>query len=250
MKFGLVLGVIAVSSLVHGQIEIKSTPEKTDEKDVMELEPEKKPKESTTEVYGFMNWSATNRKLVENTSGNGLFADTLGERANEIGLNVWSFGLGLRSEIKGNWMWQGGITFMRNGESYLYEDVDTSFSYQTYYNYIAMPLKVVYAYGDKFKVYGGAGIVPQMFFSYRQEQQWTTTKNVTGSETIKTRNGYNTFVMSFAASIGFQMRVQNNVSLFVEPEYRYQFINSYTKTDGLQHFGRAIGLNLGFTYKL
>ena len=200
-----------------------------------------------TEVIAYANWSRTNRVLTVNE---GLFADTLGERSNELGLDIWSFGVGFRSQITNHLTWQGGIALTRNGETYDFQGTDTAFSYQTRYTYVTMPIKLFYTYGNRYKVYAGGGVIPQMFYAYRQDQQWTTTKNATDEETIKARNGYNSFVMSFAFNVGFQMYTKKNMSIFVEPEYRYQFINSYEKTDGLRHYGRAFGVNLGLTYTL
>lgn len=200
-----------------------------------------------TEIIGYANWSRTNRELSVNE---GLFADSIGQRGDELGLDIWSFGVGFRSRVSRFLTWQGGIAITRNGETYDFRDTDTAFSYQTRYTYITMPIKLFYTYGNRYKVYAGGGLIPQMFYAYRQDQQWETKKNATGDETIQSKNGYNSFVMSFAFNVGFQMYTQNNMSIFVEPEYRYQFINSYVKTDGLKHYGRAFGVNLGLTYTL
>ena len=54
---------------------------------------------SATSLYFNTNWSYTPRKLEVNE---GLFGDSLGERANETAGNRWSFGLGFRNQIHKN----------------------------------------------------------------------------------------------------------------------------------------------------
>lgn len=234
---------------VNAQIEVPESEKLDTER------PERKnldPSEVTSEVVVLANWSNTTRVLRPNPSNGGLFGEPLGIREDESNLNVWSYGLGFRSVFKENFMWQGGISFMRNGETFDYQatDSDSTFAYQTYYNYVAMPIKVMYRYGGRVSFYGGLGIMPQLFYSFRQEQQWTTVVNTQVTETVKTRNGYNTFVLAGTITAGVQLRMNSGASLFVEPEYRIHLTNSYTEIDSYEHFGRAFGLNLGFTYPI
>ncbi len=248
--YTLLVGFLWVSAPVFAQIEVATPAPEEKEEAVAQILPEKEGT-GTTEVIGYAGWGSSNRVLIENPAKSGIFADSLGERANEGSLNIWSFGIGLRSQIHRGLWWQGGLSILRNGESYDFRDTDTSFSYQTSYTYIAMPLKLAYVYEMGIvKLYASGGIVPQMFFRYRQEQQWETKLNATGDATIKENTGYNTFVMSWVGSIGAQVKTGKNMSIFLEPEYRHQFISSYTKTDGYQHFGRVFGLNMGLVYTL
>ncbi|MCR9173650.1 MAG: porin family protein [bacterium] len=234
----------------QAQIEVPESNGKQEEKEVEEailpLEPVK------TEVIAFANWSNTSRVLRPNSANDGLFGEPLGIREDEKNLNVWSYGLGFRSDLGKRFMWQGGISWIRNGETFTYEapDTDSTFAYQTFYNYIAMPLKVLFKHGSRVRVYGGVGLTPQMFFSYRQEQQWTTETNTQMDETIKTKNGYNSFVLSGTVTAGVQLRFNKGSSIFVEPEYRIHLTNSYESIDSYEHFGRAFGVNMGFTYPI
>lgn len=236
---------------VHGQIEVPTVEEEKQEKKAKERK-EMDPSEIKTEVIFYANWANTSRVLRPNSANDGLFGAPLGIREDESNLNVWSYGLGFRSAFKENFMWQGGISFMRNGESFDYQatDSDSTFAYQTFYNYVAMPVKVFYKYGSRVNFYGGLGIMPQLFFSYRQEQQWTTTLNAQATETIKTKNGFNTFVLAGTITAGVQLRMNSGTSVFVEPEYRIHLTNSYTEIDSYEHFGRAFGLNFGITYPI
>ncbi len=224
----------------------KSENKKKDKKSVSDtLKAKKEP--SGTSIYFVTNWSATNRSLFENGD---LFGEPLGERANEIGLNTWSFGLGFQNEFAKHFMWDGGISFMRNGESYSFLGTDTAYSYQTTYSYITMPLRVNYVYGKDFKFYAGAGLIPQMFMGYKQERQWTRADNSDETETIKSKNGYNSFVISAVMNVGMMVNFNNGWSLLVSPEARFQLNSSYMKQDAYIHKGRAYGVTFGLVRHL
>ena len=51
-------------------------------------------------------------------------------------------------------------------------------------------------------------------------------------------------------NIGIQFQFSDNMTLLFMPEYRIQFTDSYQVTDSYNHFGRALGFDLGLTYKL
>jgi len=230
---------------LNAQIEISKETEKK-----KKVEKPKKEIDNGTEIFFISNWSSTNRKLQENQKKDGLYGKPLGERANENKLNIWSFGIGMRNRIGTYLSWEGGLSYMRNGESYLFEGVDTSYQYQTTYSYICMPVKIMYTYGDKVKLLAGGGVVPQMFLKYRQDREWTTALNATEKKTEKTSSGYNSFVVSAVLNIGVQLNMGKRTSLLFMPEYRFQLSSSYEKIDPYVHFGRAIGFNMGLTYQL
>ena len=228
------------------QPDAKSENKKKDKKSVSDtLKAKKEP--SGTSIYFVTNWSATNRSLSENGD---LFGEPLGERANEIGLNTWSFGLGFQNEFAKHFMWDGGISFMRNGESYSFLGTDTAYSYQTTYSYISMPVRLNYTVGNDFKFYAGAGLIPQMFMGYKQERQWTRADNSDETETIKSKNGYNSFVISAVMNIGMMVNFNNGWSLLVSPEARFQLNSSYMKQDAYIHKGRAYGVTFGLVRHL
>lgn len=244
IQFLLVAGIIILSGHGYSQIEVSSDKDDTQ---IKEIVIDKEPLVLKSEVIGYSGWFSTNRNLIVN---DGIFADTLGSRALETGLPVWSFGLGIRSQINSSFWWQGGISVIRNGEAHSYTENDTTYSYQTKYAYVGMPLKFLYAYGSKKRLYGGVGIVPQIFMGYRQDSQWESTSGGSGEETFKTTSGYNMFVLNAIGNVGVHLSSKTRTSLFIEGEYRYQFTNSYLKTDGLKHFGRALGFNFGLAYTL
>jgi hypothetical protein len=214
--------------------------------EVKEEKPRQKKKaveiEGRTSIYALANWSSTSRVLTENE---GLYAEPLGTRADETSLTVWSYGLGFRNRVNKFIYWDGGISFYRNGESYLYEGADTMFAYQTYYNYISMPLRINFCYGKNFLWNAGIGLVPQMFNGYRQEQQWETTTDSKGTETIKARNGYNSFALSAVFNVGLTMNFDNGWGLILMPEARIQLTSTYMETSSYIHKARAYGFSVG-----
>jgi hypothetical protein len=251
--FILLLAVLFYTNSAISQIligEPTSTSKKEEKKQVETAKVDtisKKRKESTTAAYLVSNCSKSYRLLEKNGD---IYGDTLGVRADEKNLTTWSFGIGMQSQINKHLMWDGGIALLRNGESYSYSATDSSFSSQTYYSYISMPVRINYTIGKDIKLYAGVGLIPQMFTGYRQEQQWTTSTNAKVEETLKTKNGYNSFVLSSVFNLGLIINFQNNWSLMVSPEARIQLTSSYQKLDGFVHKGRAYGVTFGLTRNL
>ncbi len=236
--------LLLLTMSVHGQIVLGEETDKEKAKVEEEVARPRKVRttDGVTSVYLVTNWSSTFRTLTEN---GGLFGEPLGKRADETALNTWSFGLGLRNSLNNYLFWDGGIAFYRNGEQYLYTATDTMFAYQTTYNYISMPLRLNAVYGKNVKFSVGAGFIPQMFVSYRQDQQWETTTKSAGKETIKTRSGYNPFVLSAVFNMGIILDFQSNWSLLVSPEARIQLNSSYTNISPYVHKTRTYGITFG-----
>ena len=250
-KLILLIALITSNFSLIAQVELGGEEEKKPKKEKVK---EEKPadenvvtKDGNTEVYFLTNWSRTSRVLETNE---GPFGDTLGQRVFETPSNNWSFGLGFRSALSNHFSIQAGVGFMRNGESYTFEEPDTLFKYTTTYSYIAMPIKALYTLGNELKFLAGGGITPQLFTSYRQEQEWRDKVDATGDETIKQKNGYSTFVLSAAFTIGVQYQFSDNFSILFMPEYRIQLTDSYVVTDSFNHLARALGFDLGLTFKL
>lgn len=200
-----------------------------------------------TAIYMVANWSNTFRTLTENGD---LFGDPLEKRADETSLNTWSFGFGLRNRFHENFFWDGGLAYNRNGEQYLFNGSDTMFAYQSFYNYISMPMRINASLGKDFKWSAGAGLVPQMFSSYRQEQQWKTSTNSSGDETIKTKSGYTSFVLSAVFNVGLTIDFKNNWAVMVSPEARFQLNSSYSEISPYIHKGRSYGVTFGLIRNL
>ena len=246
-KLSIIFSVVMMSaSASWAQVELGGDDEPVKEEKKGE-DKGKRDKDGSTEAYLMTNWSNTSRQLQSSAPP---FGDTLGQRAFENSLNRWSFGIGFRSQLNHHISIQGGISYLRNGESYLFEESDTLFQYNTTYTYIGMPIKALYTYGEDVKILAGAGLTPQLFISYVQEQEWRDSVNATGDEKIKEQNGYSSFVLSAAFNIGIQLKLSESFSFLFMPEYRIQLTDSYIDTDSFDHFGRAVGFDIGLTYKL
>lgn len=250
-KLLLLVALVVSHFSIFAQVELGGEPEEKPKKEKVKDEEVKVEKEvvkdGNTEVFLLTNWSRTSRVLEINE---GPFGDTLGQRAFETGANNWSFGIGFRSAINQHFSLQAGVSFIRNGESYTFEEPDTLFTYTTTYSYISMPIKGLYTLGNEVKLLVGGGITPQLFTSYLQEQEWRDKVDATGDETIKQKNGYSTFALSAAINVGVQYQFSKNFSLLFMPEYRIQLTDSYVVTDSYNHFARALGFDLGLTFKL
>ncbi|MDG1427615.1 MAG: outer membrane beta-barrel protein [Crocinitomicaceae bacterium] len=234
----LIIGLVTIVPKLNAQIEIGGEEA---------VEPVEGQKDDATEIYLVSNWSRTSSLLTESEE---LSAEPLGDREFESFLNTWSFGLGYRTRVNKYLSIQGGISYLRNGESFKYETPDSLFTYNTTYSYIAMPVKALFTYGNEIKVFAGGGLTPQLFSGYRQDLEWKTEKNATGSETIKRKNGYSSFVLSASVNIGVQLKFSKRWALLFMPEYRIQLTDSYEQLDAYDHFGRALGFDLGLTMYL
>ena len=217
-----------------------------------QIEVMKKPKKDTlfrNKAYGFLNITNVNRTLSPNQD---FLPQDIGDRANETSLKTYSFGLGLKGHITKTIIWDGGMSYLQNGEQYEFSPItnDTSFSYQTYYKYIAMPLRLNFTVGKTIQFYGGVGILPQLFLSYRQNQQWETSLGSKGSDVIKAKSNYNSFITSVLFNLGLSITADNGYGLFISPEYRYQLQNGYGKLSSFFHKNFGFGISFGVSKEL
>lgn len=218
-----------------------------DQETLVKTKAKKELASSGSAMYLISNWSFTNRLLKPNGP---VFGDTLGKRADEASLNTWSFGIGIQNQLNKSLMWDGGISFLRNGESYSYIQSDSTFSYSTTYMYISMPLRLNYTIGNKIKLYAGAGLIPQMFLGYQQVQKWTHPDNSEETATIKAKSGYNPFVLSGVFNLGVMLNMGGNWNLIISPEARLQLTSSYLKQADFIHKSRAYGISFGLVRNL
>lgn len=241
---------LSITLTSFGQIQIGGETEEPKKEPEKKVKPEKsvEKKSSDSEIFFGTNWSATNRVLVENK---GLFGDSLGERANETGVNRWSFGLGFRTKLNNFLICEGGVSYLQNGETYLFEGTDTSVTYTNSYQYIGMPIKLYYFFGqNKLRFQVGVGVIPQMALKFRQTSKTIDSEGSEVSESLETKIGYSSFVVSFVGNIGIQYEFTPTWSIYVLPEYRRQLTSSYLNTNKHQHFGTALGVNVGFVKAL
>jgi hypothetical protein len=201
------------------------------------------------QAYVFINRTNTYRTLIPNED---FIPGNLGERVNEKSLNTYSFGIGLKGHILKNLIWDGGMAYIQNGEQYNFASIinDSTFAYQTYYKYIAMPLKLNFTFGKSVRIFGGAGILPQLFLNYKQKQQWETALGSRESNIIKTKDGFNTFITSAVFNLGISFHSKNGYGIFVNPEYRLQLQNGLGKTSYFKHKSYGFGFSAGITKEL
>jgi len=95
-------------------------------------------KDSSSSVYLEAGIFSVNRSLESNSA---FLNKPLGERANETKINLWSYSIGMVVPISKHFVFDGGLSFIQNGEQYAWESStgDSSFNYQTKYRYIGMP---------------------------------------------------------------------------------------------------------------
>lgn len=253
-KYTSLIYSVLVSTVFFAQI---STGEGKKMDEQGKLDPDKKtiakqPREldNQTAIYFNANWSNTSRKLEENT---GLFSKELGKRIDETSANFWSFGLGIRTDLKNNFRFSIGLGYLKNGEKYSFVGNDSTFNYTTTYSYISMPLVLDFVYGKKLKFNIGGGLVPQMMMNYNQNQKWTNAQNTEG-KFIDKRKGtdqtFNQMILSALINAGVQYKYGKLWSIYIMPEARFQLTNTYSKNAPYSQKAIAMGLNLGLTYQL
>lgn len=250
MKFVVLILSLAVSYNIDAQIELSSDSDAVKEEKKREKVSGNKGKKSnsTVDAILYSTWSASNRLLKMNDAP---YGDSLLNRVDEAGLNTWSFGIGIRSKHGNYFAWEGSIAYIRNGESYLYENSDSSYSYNTTYAYIGMPFNAYFTYSfNNISLFAGGGLSPQIFSGYRQDVHYKDSANHEFDETFKTKSGYNPYVISASAIAGIDLNLGKSISVFVFPEYRWQLISSYEKIDDYKHFARAFNIKFGISYKL
>lgn len=241
LKHSLVLAFLVFGLDCNSQVVVGSESD-------LEEKPEKikKALDGSTSIHFMANWSSTNRRLSENTFP---YGDSLGAFKNEMALNTWSFGIGLSNKLNSYLSWDGGISFLRNGESYAFNQGDSTYAYETTYSYIGMPLKIVFNYGKSINFYAGLGVLPQMFLGYKKDINWTTNSGAKERELLEVKEGYApvSFVLNTVFNIGLSIKLQERWSIFVSPEYRLQLNSTFDSKDAYIHKGRAIGVSFGLT---
>ncbi len=191
----------------------------------------------------------TGRDLLVNSD---FLAKPLGEREFETEANHWNFTLGISLPIQKFIYFDGGMTFLRNGEEYTWQssENDSSFSYQTTYSYISMPLQLKIQGGNVLKYFLALGLQPQLLQSYRKNQQWTNEVNTKYSETIKISDDCNSFALSLISSAGIELAMSKYYGIKLSMQYRKQLSNTYLKTADYIHRARGFGFGFGLTRTL
>lgn len=240
-----------LTSFGFGQIQIGG--EQPKDKKAKKEKAKKEPNDSAVynmKVFLGTTFSSTFRTLTPN-SKNELFADSLGERANETRRPAWSFHLGFSNDISKHFMWEAGVSFIQNGERYDFSATDTSHSYSSKYSWIGVPLKVYFKHDFKnLRLQVGVGVIPHMQMKFRREDIYKDREGVESTVDTKTINGMNTFGISAVGNAGIHYSITRRFGAYALFEYRHQLMSSYLKTYPYIHRGTAIGVNFGLTFGL
>ena len=177
----------------------------------------------------------------------------LGERAKEVPLRLWSYGLGLQTGL-GKWLrFDGGLQFVQNGEQYDYSDAqsDSTFHYENRYRYIGMPLSLNVHWGNAFKIFAGPGITPLIFSQFVQNTRWTSALGSKEDDKIKVKNNeYASSALEVFGQIGAQWTGKSGWGGMVKAVYRKQVTNTYSKYNEAVHSSFGWGIGVGITKKL
>jgi len=248
MKKAFIILVFLNSLTTFGQIKIGGEEETVKKDNKTKTEKAKGASDSLisaerTEIFIGFNRSSTFRNLVEN---NNIFGDSIGARADETSVGKWSFSLGVRSKLNKYLMFEGGISYLQNGEKYEFQGTDTSHTYTNSYKFIGMPIRLYGVFGQKkWRFQIGVGAIPQMALKFEQNATFIDSNNKETTVDIKSKIGMSSFVFSVAANAGVQYEFLPSWSLFVMPEYRFQLSSSLLKTSKFKHFGNAFGVGFG-----
>ena len=175
----------------------------------------------------------------------------LGERANEIPRWMSGYSLRIAMPVLKFLKINGGIAFQQNGESYEWTSSvsDSSFSYQTSFRYIAMPIQLVVEYGNKLCFYGAFGMSPAIFNSYNQKRQWTTGMGSSSSEETNIQDDCNSFILSFQGDLGVHYAINDFIGIQLTGQYRKQLNNTYKEFEDYIHKASALGFNFAISYQ-
>lgn len=188
--------------------------------------------------------------LFRGLASNDAFLPTpLGERANESSLTAWSQQLGLCLGLSKFIYLDGGVSWMQNGEAYAFSDSnsDSTYNYQTRYRYLALPLQLKLTFGDKFKFYGGLGMVPALYQGYKQDIQWTNALGAKYDDQIKINNAMNSFTISWIGSAGIDLQLDEDYRVRLGFLYRKQLNNSFGPYEDYVHKSYGWGINIGLS---
>lgn len=240
-----------ISSRVNAQIETGESKTKIEQynNDTTKRNKrfERKSIDGSTEIYFNAAWANSYRKLIPNED---FVPKELGKRADEKPINVWSYGVGFRNYVHKNIVFEGGISILRNGETYSYSGEDSTFLQKTIYTYVAIPVRIQYVTGDQIRFFGGGSFFPEMINKFNQTSKWTNAKNEEKSEVVKDKQALNNMVFSAGINAGIQANLGGLTSIYVMPEYRWQLSSTYTNLNYYKHFARVFSINFGLIYQL
>lgn len=222
--------------------QIISDDSKSAEKTEPISEIKEKIEKSGFELYFGASPSYTYRTLAPNDN---LFGQELGQRANENPSWTTSFAAGVRSQIHKNFIFELGVGYSSNRETYDFTQPDSVYRYENTYRHISFPIRIAYTYGEDISFYGGIGVIPKAFLSLKRE---VTTLDINGDEStedIIVKDKYNFFLIDAVATLGTRVKLNPNYGIFAMVEGRRQLTNNYNEQGPYIRKPFALGFNLG-----
>ena len=238
---GLLLLTCLIISPLKAQI-ISNTPTPEDKKEEITNRPEKTAP-SDTEIYVGISPMYTFRTLVTNE---GLFGEEVGDRENEFGEWVSSYGVGLRSGISKHFLLDFGLGVARNREAFSIDEPDSLFQYSSTYRHIAIPIQIGYTYGQEISFFTSIGVMPKAFLSQRKDILYRDEAGFDVDEKEIIKDEYQQFLVDAIGRIGFRFQANNNYGFYLMGEGFYQLTNNYTNQGPFVRKPYGVGLSVGF----
>ena len=213
-------------------------------------------KDTSVQVFYEMSSYLMKRELSLNPYYNGT---VLGEKINETPRRMFSHSLGIRVPIMNVVFLDAGLAWVQNGENYAYSntDNDSSFIYNTSYRYFGMPVNLNFNLplnpSNEHTLLGlflRIGAIPQLYQSYLQKTEWTTSLGSKESEKIKALDNPNTFMFSWHLSSGISLLSKTNYGFKLAVHYKYSLTNTFTKYGDYIHIPYGLGYSLSLIKNL
>jgi len=122
------------------------------------------------------------------------------------------------------------------------------------YDYLIIPLKIGYSFGEKYKITPRIGICPSIILNAKTTlPTFDIDGNQTGSETLDVKNKVSKLDLSGLIEIEGAYAFSNNLELFSSIEYRHSITtfsnDDYFKESKMRHFGFSLSVGLKIKLK-
>jgi hypothetical protein len=240
MRKTLLFPILFIAFISDAQI-ISDDSKPTEEKEVKE-EVKKSKEKSGFELYFGASPSYTFRTLETNDN---IFGKELGQKENEKAAWTTSFAAGIRSQVNKNIIFELGVGYSSNRETYDFTETDSVYRYTNTYRHISFPIRIAYTYGEDISFYGGIGVMPKAFLSLKREVTTLDVSDNESTEELIIKDKYNFFVIDAMATIGTRIKLNPNYGIFAMLEGRRQLTNNYNEQGPYIRKPYALGFNLG-----
>ena len=145
-----------------------------------------------------------------------------------------------------------GISYFAQKEKFNYADPDSdsTFAYTNGYMYLGLPVKIRFTYGDRFQLFGYAGLTPMNLLNIRYKESYTRVSGAYFENEVE-------LVKNKIAGFNLQATVGGGIAynfdwfgLTLYPEFRQNLLNTYNlKTKPLLHRQFGLGVHCGVTLR-